>query len=77
MSTIPKSKQAGPASACLKVAARNPAGFRRAGRFFGAEVIEIPLDEITAEDAEAIKTEPALIVIEGEATAAAAPPAKK
>jgi hypothetical protein len=47
----------------LKVISRKD-GFRRAGYVFGAVPVEIPLDVLSAEQIEALKAEPQLIVVE-------------
>lgn len=69
---IPKAQQAGPATTGLQVSSRSESGFRRGGRHFGPEPTTLALNEITADDADAIRAEPALVVVEVDLT-----PAKK
>lgn len=44
----------------LQVVAKRP-GFRRAGRVFGDQAEYIPLDELSQEDFDAIRSEPMLV----------------
>ncbi|MGC4076865.1 MAG: HI1506-related protein [Rubrivivax sp.] len=49
----------------LRVVSRKE-GFRRAGRAFGAEPVEIPLSDLKKPEIEALKDEPMLVVTEVE-----------
>lgn len=49
----------------LRVVSRKE-GFRRAGRAFGAEPVEIPLSDLKKGEIEALKGEPMLVVTEVE-----------
>lgn len=57
------SKKAGSATRGLKVIASRE-GFRRGGHAFGREAKVIPLSELTAEQADAIRGEAMLAVVE-------------
>ncbi len=62
MATATKTKAAGPANKALRVITRRD-GFRRAGiEFSGTKII--PLNELTAEQAEAIKAETTMFVVD-------------
>jgi len=58
-----KPTTAGPATKGLKVVSAIE-GFRRGGRAFGREATVVPLSELTAEQLEAITSEPNLAVVE-------------
>jgi hypothetical protein len=62
---------AGPADKGLRVIARNPQGMRRAGRYWGPAAETVSLADLTEDQAEAIRGEPALIVDEVDMPAAA------
>ncbi|MBK1614993.1 hypothetical protein CKO44_16105 [Rubrivivax gelatinosus] len=49
----------------LRIVSRKE-GFRRAGRAFGAEPVEIPLSDLKKAEIEALKDEPMLVVTETE-----------
>lgn len=72
MSTTKKRNAAGPADKSLSVAARHPNGFYRAGRRWGAEATIVPLSELSAEEADALRHEPMLVVTEVDVQAATA-----
>lgn len=59
-----KKKAAGPADKGIKVVARPMAGFRRAGRFFSAEGLVLPLSDLEDEELEQLRSEPQLIVVD-------------
>lgn len=69
MPTIKKPAAAGAADKGLKVVSAVE-GFRRGGRAFGREPVIVPLSELTPEQAEAIKAEPRLAVVEVDIPAA-------
>lgn len=56
----------------LRVVSKSPLGtLRRAGFVFGAEPVTLPLAELSAEQEQAIRAEPLLVVTEIELEAAA------
>lgn len=59
-----KPKAAGPATQGLRIVSRPAGGFRRAGINFSAEGSTVPLSELTADQVEAIKAEPQLVVVD-------------
>ncbi len=58
-----KTKAAGPATKALKVIALRE-GFRRGGHAFGAAPTVLPLAELTADQADAIRAETTMLVVE-------------
>lgn len=60
MATAAKNKAAGPANKGLRVVTKRE-GFRRAGREWTGTTV-VPLSELTADQVEALKDEPMLIV---------------
>ncbi|WP_304308072.1 hypothetical protein [Pseudacidovorax intermedius] len=60
----------------LRVVARAPS-FRRCGFAFGAEARRIPLDDLSKEQVEALKSEPLLVATEEEIEVPAADAADK
>lgn len=63
MATTKQPGKAGPATKGLKVASAVE-GFRRAGRAWGREPQVVPLSELTADQVEALKAEPNLVVVD-------------
>lgn len=57
-----KPKAAGPADKGVRVQARNEKGIRRAGSHWGAAPVDVALSDLTAEQLEALREEPALLV---------------
>lgn len=57
-----KAKAAGPATKGVRVQARNEKGIRRAGRHWGAAPEDVALSDLTPEQLEALREEPALLV---------------
>ena len=55
----------------LRVYAKTPNGFRRAGIAFGQDPVDLPLKSLTRQQIEALKAEPKLVVVETEVEVAA------
>lgn len=60
----------------LQVTARPPQGFRRAGRHWPPQPIQVPAGDFSAEQRKTLEAEPQLIVSEVEVDAAESEPAK-
>jgi hypothetical protein len=68
-----KKKPAGPANKGLRIVARVD-GFRRAGRAWPAAGVDVPFDELDADQVEALKNESMLVVSEVDIESAPADP---
>lgn len=68
-------KAAGPADKGLRIVARKDA-FRRCGRVFGAEAVEIALADLTEEEVELLEQETQLVVTRVDIKPAPAPETK-
>ena len=63
MATQAKTRNAGPANRALRIVAKRD-GFRRAGHVFGSAAVTLPLNVLSDDQYEQLKSEPMLVVSE-------------